>query len=41
MYPVLLDIGFYQLRSYGVFVALAILAGVWFAAGEARRVEPA
>ncbi|MBI3028654.1 MAG: prolipoprotein diacylglyceryl transferase [Candidatus Rokubacteria bacterium] len=43
MYPVLLDLGFYQLRSYGVFVAVAILAGIWFAAREARRkgLDPA
>lgn len=37
MYPVLLDLGFYQLRSYGVFLAIAILTGVWFSAREARR----
>lgn len=37
MFPVLLDLGFYQLRSYGVFVAVAILTGVWFSAREARR----
>lgn len=37
MYPVLLDLGFYRLRSYGVFVALAILVAMWFAAREARR----
>ncbi|MGH7318326.1 MAG: prolipoprotein diacylglyceryl transferase [Candidatus Rokuibacteriota bacterium] len=37
MYPVLIDLGFYQLRSYGVFVAVAILTGIWFSAREARR----
>lgn len=37
MYPVLIDLGFYQLRSYGVFVTIAILAGIWFAVQEARR----
>jgi phosphatidylglycerol:prolipoprotein diacylglycerol transferase len=37
MYPVLLDLGFFQLRSYGVFVALAILAAIWFSTSEARR----
>lgn len=37
MYPVLLDLGFYQLRSYGVFVAIAILTGIWFSTREARR----
>lgn len=43
MYPILIDLGFYQLRSYGVFVALAILTGLWFAAREARRkgLDPA
>lgn len=39
MYPVLLDLGFFQLRSYGVFVALAILTGIWFSTREARRKE--
>lgn len=37
MYPVLLDLGFYQLRSYGVFVAIAILTGIWYSTREARR----
>ena len=37
MYPVLLDLGFYQLRSYGVFVAVAILTGIWFSTREVRR----
>lgn len=37
MFPVLIDLGFYQLRAYGVFMAIAILLGIWFAAGEARR----
>lgn len=37
MFPVLLDFGFYQLRAYGVFVAVAILAGIWFSTREARR----
>lgn len=43
MYPVLLDLSFYQLRSYGLFVAVAILAAVWFSAREARRrgLDPA
>lgn len=42
MYPILLDLGFYQLRSYGVFVAVAILTGIWYSAREARRrgVDP-
>lgn len=29
MYPVLLDLGWWQVRSYGVFVALALLVGTW------------
>ncbi len=37
MYPILLDLGFYQLRSYGVFVAVAVVTGIWYAAREARR----
>jgi len=37
MYPVLLDLGFYQLRSYGLFVAVAILTATWFSTREARR----
>ncbi len=43
MYPVLLDLGFYQLRSYGVFVAIAVALGIWYAAREARRrgLDPA
>ncbi|MGH7362999.1 MAG: prolipoprotein diacylglyceryl transferase [Candidatus Methylomirabilales bacterium] len=43
MYPVLLQIGSFELRSYGVFVAVAILVGGWLAAREAPRrgVEPA
>jgi phosphatidylglycerol:prolipoprotein diacylglycerol transferase len=43
MYPVLLDLGFYQLRSYSLFVAIAILTGIWFSAREARRrgLDPA
>jgi phosphatidylglycerol---prolipoprotein diacylglyceryl transferase len=37
MYPILLDLGFWQLRAYGVFVALAILAGVWWSARGAEQ----
>lgn len=37
MYPILLDLGFWQLRSYGVFVAIAILVGIWWSAREAER----
>jgi phosphatidylglycerol:prolipoprotein diacylglycerol transferase len=43
VYPVLVELGSYPLRAYGVFVALAILTGIWFAAREARRkgLDPA
>lgn len=37
MYPVLLDLGWWQLRSYGVFVALAVLVAVWWSAREGER----
>jgi phosphatidylglycerol:prolipoprotein diacylglycerol transferase len=37
VYPVLLDLGFWQLRSYGVFVAIAIAVGVWWSVREAER----
>ncbi|MFQ5828435.1 MAG: prolipoprotein diacylglyceryl transferase [Candidatus Methylomirabilia bacterium] len=37
MYPVLLDFGSYQLRAYGLLVAVAVLAGIWFSTREARR----
>lgn len=37
MYPILLEIGWFRLRSYGVFVALAIVLGTWLSAREARR----
>lgn len=37
MYPILLDLGFWQLRSYGVFVAIALFVGIWWSAREAER----
>jgi len=37
MYPVLIEIGHFQLRAYGIVVALAFLAGGWVAGREARR----
>ncbi|MGH2670658.1 MAG: prolipoprotein diacylglyceryl transferase, partial [bacterium] len=37
MYPILLDLGFWQLRSYGVFVAIAVLVGIWWSTREAER----
>lgn len=43
MYPVLLDLGCFQLRSYGLSVVLAILTAIWYASREWRRqgVDPA
>ncbi|MCU0234677.1 MAG: prolipoprotein diacylglyceryl transferase, partial [Thermoanaerobaculales bacterium] len=29
MYPTLLDLGFYELPSYGVILAIGVLAGLW------------
>ncbi len=37
MFPILLDLGVWQLRSYGVFVAIALLVGIWWSAREAER----
>jgi phosphatidylglycerol:prolipoprotein diacylglycerol transferase len=37
MYPILVDLGFWQLRSYGVFVAVAIVVGIWWSAREAEQ----
>lgn len=37
MYPILVDLGVWQLRSYGLFVALAVLVGIWWSAREAER----
>jgi hypothetical protein len=37
MYPVLLDLGWLQLRSYVVFVAFALVVGTGWAAREALR----
>ncbi|MBI2878251.1 MAG: prolipoprotein diacylglyceryl transferase [Candidatus Rokubacteria bacterium] len=43
MYPVLIDLGWWQLRSYGVFVVVAVVVGAWWSAREARRkgLDPA
>jgi phosphatidylglycerol:prolipoprotein diacylglycerol transferase len=37
MYPVLIDLGWWQLRSYGLFVAIALGVGVWWNAREGER----
>ncbi|MBI2959232.1 MAG: prolipoprotein diacylglyceryl transferase [Betaproteobacteria bacterium] len=37
MYPVLLQLGSFQLRTYGVVVALSFLLGLWLSTKEARR----
>ncbi len=43
MYPVLLQLGSFQIRSYGVVVLLSFLLGVWLSAREAKRkgLDPA
>lgn len=43
MYPILLNIGSFQLRSYGVIVVLSFLAALWLAKKEAARkgLDPA
>ena len=37
MYPILLRIGSWELRSYGVFVAIALLIGLWWSTREGER----
>jgi len=37
MYPILVGLGFWQIRSYGLFVATAVLVGIWWSAREAER----
>lgn len=43
MYPILLQIGPFELRSYGVIVLASFLAGLWLARREAARkgLDPA
>lgn len=43
MYPILWQVGSFELRSYGVIVALSFLAALWLAAREAQRkgISPA
>ena len=42
MYPVLIQLGTFQLRSYGIIVALSFFLGLWLSAREAKRkgIEP-
>lgn len=37
MYPILFQVDHFEIRSYGLIVALAFLAGLWLAAKEAER----
>ena len=43
MYPVLINLGHFELRSYGIIVALSFLLGLWLSTREARRknIDPA
>jgi len=43
MYPVLFKLGSFELRSYGVIVALSFLLGLWLSTREAKRkgLDPA
>jgi len=43
MYPILVQLGPFELRSYGVVVALSFFLGLWLTVKEARRkgVDPA
>ena len=37
MYPILLTIGSFHVRAYGLVIAIALLAGAWLAGREAAR----
>ncbi len=37
MYPVLIQVGTFELRSYGIIVALSFFLGLWVSGREARR----
>ncbi len=37
MYPILFQVGLFELRSYGVIVATAFFVGLWLASKEAER----
>jgi len=37
MYPILFQLGHFELRSYGVLVVLSFLTGLWLSIKEAER----
>jgi len=37
MYPIIFGLGHFELRTYGVLLALAVLAAYWLSKQEARR----
>ena len=37
MYPVLIQLGSFEIRSYGIIVALSFFLGLWLSTREARR----
>lgn len=37
MYPVLLQLGNFELRTYGIIVALSLFLGIWLSSREAIR----
>ena len=43
MYPVLIQVGTFELRTYGVIVALSFFLGLWLSTSEAKRtgLDPA
>ena len=43
MYPVLIQLGTFEIRSYGIIVALSFLLGLWLSTKEAKRkgLDPA
>lgn len=43
MYPVLVQLGTFELRSYGIIVALSFFLGLWLSARQAKRagLDPA
>ena len=43
MYPVIVQLGTFELRSYGIIVALSFLLGLWLSTREAKRagLDPA